>query len=67
MSLLAPLASGLLSRRAVNQMARMIPNPVLRFAVVLAASTIVPYLAARAAQHLADKPDQRPYPFPKSR
>jgi hypothetical protein len=67
MSLLAPLASGLLSRRVVNRMARMIPNPVLRYAALLAATTVVPYLAARAAHRWNAKPQAERSPYPKSR
>ena len=64
---LAPLASGVLSRRAVNRVARMIPNPALRYAALLAATTIVPYLAAKAAARWQNGQPKRTHLFPRSR
>ncbi len=50
MPLLRTLASGLLSRRAARRIARFIPNPVVRYAVVTAATTLAPFIVDRAVE-----------------
>lgn len=67
MSIFAPLASGLLSQRAVNRVARAIPNPALRYLALLAATTVVPYLAARAVNRWKEQSERQTHLFPKSR
>ena len=49
MPLLHTVASGLISRRAARRIGRVIPNPVLRYAVVTAATALVPILIAKAS------------------
>ncbi len=50
MPLLRTIASGLLSRRAARRIARFIPNPIVRYAVVTAATTLAPFLIDRAVE-----------------
>ncbi|MES2523797.1 MAG: hypothetical protein V4617_13915 [Gemmatimonadota bacterium] len=42
MALFKSIASGMAGRRAGKMVARRIPNPLLRFAVVTAATTLAP-------------------------
>lgn len=42
MPILRTLASGLLSRRAARRISRLIPNPVLRYVAVTAATALAP-------------------------
>jgi hypothetical protein len=48
MPLLRNLATGLLGRRTARRLGRAIPNPLVRAAVVGAATTVIPLLVERA-------------------
>lgn len=48
MPLLRTIASSLLSRRAARRVSRVIPNPILRYAVVTAATALAPMVVDRA-------------------
>ncbi len=41
------VASALLTRRAVKKLSRVIPNPLLRYVAVTAATVVVPLLIER--------------------
>ena len=55
MPLLRSLASGLLSRRAARRLGRAIPNPLIRFAAVTAATALVPLLVEKVAERLSGR------------
>lgn len=59
MPLLRSLASGLLSRRAARRIARFIPNPIVRYAVVTAATTVAPLLVNKAMDRWHHRQDSR--------
>ncbi len=59
MPLLRSLASGLLSRRAARRIARFIPNPIVRYAVVTAATTLAPLIVDRAVGQWHARSDAR--------
>lgn len=50
MPLIRTIASGLLSRHTAKRIGRVIPNPILRYALVTAATAIVPVLVDRAVE-----------------
>jgi hypothetical protein len=64
MPLFRSLASGLLSRRAARRLGRAIPNPVLRFVAVTAATTLVPLLVNKAAERWHSRRSPRRYQRP---
>jgi len=47
MPLMKTVASSLAGRRMAKSVSRRIPNPILRFAVVTAATTLAPMIARR--------------------
>lgn len=47
MPLMKSLATSLASRRMAQTVSRRIPNPLVRFAVVTAATTLAPYIARK--------------------
>jgi hypothetical protein len=55
MPVLQSIASTLLSRRAARRLGRVIPNPVVRFVAVTAATALVPVLVERAAHALRSR------------
>ncbi|MGI8545978.1 MAG: hypothetical protein ACR2M1_01385 [Gemmatimonadaceae bacterium] len=59
MPLLRSIASSLLSRRAARRIARFIPNPVVRYAVVTAATTLAPFVVDRAVGYWHNRSDAR--------
>lgn len=50
MPIVQTITSGLLSRHAAKRVARVIPNPIVRYVVVAAATALVPVLVDRAAK-----------------
>ncbi len=59
MPLLRTIASGLLSRRAARRIARFIPNPIVRYALVTAATTLTPLVVDRAVSYWHGRSDAR--------
>jgi hypothetical protein len=51
--ILRSVAAAFVSRRTARRLARIIPNPLLRYAVVTIGSAVVPVLAARIGERWA--------------
>lgn len=49
MSIIRTLASGMAGRTVARRLARVIPNPLLRYVVVTAATAIAPMVARRVS------------------
>lgn len=50
MPFIQTVTSGLLSRHTAKRVARVIPNPILRYILVTAATAVVPLIVNRAAK-----------------
>jgi hypothetical protein len=55
MSIIRTLASGVAGRTVARRLARVIPNPLLRYAVVTAATAVAPMIARRFSEKMQQR------------
>ena len=55
MSIIRTLASGFAGRTAARRVARVIPNPLLRYAVITAATALAPMVARRFSAKMEER------------
>jgi hypothetical protein len=55
MSLISTLASGMAGRTAARRLTRVIPNPLLRYAVMAAATAMAPMIARRISAKMEQR------------
>jgi len=62
MPLLRTIASGLLGRSTAKRVGRLIPNPVLRYAAVTAATALAPIIVNKVADRWRSRRSRRGKP-----